>query len=158
MSETGRLPRLQVASTRRADEELSGVQSILVDQMKDLSRSQRQHGEKLASLSTTLAAQTDQIRSVANAVEAIRLHISECPARAGWYPLATKVTEIQAANTATTKMLAKANLVPNSPDSGPLSLMPKKRLKGLSPLAERLIYVAAAIGAAAAGYMANAPN
>jgi hypothetical protein len=39
-----------------------------------------------------------------------------------------------------------------------LSLMPKKRLKGLSPLAERLIYVAAALGAAAAGYMANAPN
>lgn len=144
-----------MAPPRRADEDTSGVTSILVDMVKDVTRTQREHGEKLAVVSTTINQQTTQLQGVAASLEIIKTHIAECPARPGWEPLAAAVAELKNAQASTTKLLHKANIKNPSDDSQPFSIIPKNRKPVLSPVVERILYIAAAIGAAAAGYLAN---
>jgi len=141
-------------SPRRADEDTS-VTSILVDQMADLSRSQRDQGEKLASLQTSMMNQSEQLRIIAANMELIRSHFTECPARSGWESTSTAVRELQHTQAETGKVLAKANLKPTSPDSGSHSLPPKGRGPKISPTFERVLYALAAIGSAIGAYLAG---
>jgi hypothetical protein len=145
-----------VAALRsRADEENTGVVSILVDQFQELSRSQRDQGERLASVATSMAIQNDQLRTIAANVELIRAHISECPARSGWTPLLANVRDLQILQAETAK--APKDLKPTGYDSsGPVSIIPLK-IKGrqLSPIVQILTAIATAIGAGLAGYLAK---
>jgi hypothetical protein len=133
-----------------ADEENTGVVSILVDQFQELSRSQRDQGERLASVTTLMTSQSEQLKSIASNVELIRSHTAECPARAGWVPLVATVQELK-----TTQEVINKQLVSSSPD-GPISIIPLKiKGKPLSPIVQIIAAIATAIGAGLAGYLAK---
>jgi hypothetical protein len=142
---------------RRDGEETTSVTSILVDQMQDLNRSQRDQGEKLASLATSMNTHGEQLKAIAVNMELIRAHFSDCPARSGWESISTAVRELQHTQTETGKVLAKANLKPTVPDSGTHSLPPKGFTKGpkISPTFERILYALAAVGSAIGAYLAG---
>lgn len=136
----------------RADEENTGVVSILVDQFQELSRSQRDQGERLASVATSMTIQNEQLRTIAANVELIRAHIGECPARSGWAPLVSSVRDLQILQAEN----AKAPKATSYDGSGPVSIIPLK-IKGrqLSPIVQILTAIATAIGAGLAGYLAK---
>ena len=141
-----------VAALRsRADEENTGVVSILVDQFQELSRSQRDQGERLASVATSMTIQNEQLRTIAANVELIRAHIGECPARSGWAPLVANVRDLQ--------ILREDPKPPKTASytaDGPVSIIPLK-IKGrqLSPVVQIITAIATAIGAGLAGYLAK---
>lgn len=139
-----------IAAVRsRADEENTSVVSILVDQIQDLSRAQRDQGERLASVTTLMTGQSEQLKTIASNVELIRSHTSECPARSGWLALTNTVQDLKTTQEEITKQLA-----PN-PD-GPISIIPLKiKGKQLSPIIQILAAIATAIGAGLAGYLAK---
>jgi hypothetical protein len=125
--------------------------------MQDLNRSQRDQGEKLASLATSMSSQGEQLKAIGINMELIRAHFSDCPARSGWESISTAVRELQHTQTETGKVLAKANLKPTVPDSGTHSLPPKSFAKGpkISPTFERILYALAAVGSAIGAYLAG---
>jgi hypothetical protein len=141
---------------RRPDEDTS-VTSILVDQLQDLSRSQRDQGERLAALSTNLGNQNEQLRAINANIDLIRTHFTDCPARSNFESLATTVRELQAARVDTDKLLSKSGIRYNTSDSSPgTSLIPKFNSKAkMSPLMQTLIYVLIAAGSAAASWLSG---
>jgi hypothetical protein len=142
-----------VAALRsRADEENTGVVSILVDQFQELSRSQRDQGERLASVATSMTIQNEQLRTIAANVELIRAHIGECPARSGWAPLVANVRDLQILREDSNKPAKTTSYTAD----GPVSIIPLK-IKGrqLSPVVQIITAIATAIGAGLAGYLAK---
>jgi hypothetical protein len=125
--------------------------------MHDLSKSQRDQGERLASLKTSMDNQGEQLKAIATNMELIRAHFSDCPARAGWEGMSTAVRELQHTQIETGKVLAKANIKPTIPDSGTHSLPPKGFARGpkISPTFERIIYALVALGSAIGAYLAG---
>jgi hypothetical protein len=130
-----------------------------VDQLQDLSRSQRDQGERLAALSTNLSNQGDQLRAINANIDLIRAHFTDCPARSGFESIATSVRELQQSRSDTDKLLNRSGIKYNTPDSQPgTSLIPKFALnnKGkMSPLMQALIYVLIAAGSAAASWLSG---
>jgi hypothetical protein len=133
------------------------VTSILVDQLQDLSRSQRDQGERLAALSTNLSNQNDQLRAIHVNIDLIRAHFTDCPARSNFESLATTVRDLQAARVDTDKVLSKSGIRRTTSDSDHgTSMIPKFNSKPkMSPLMQTLIYVLIAEGSAAASWLSG---